>query len=779
MGSKGGGQVAGYKYYLGVFMGVCMGPIDALVAIKVGDVSAWTGNVTTSQSFAIHQPNLFGGDQKEGGIDGTLQAFMGGTTQVLPADVKDSLNGAGVTSVPNDAAGFPELDAFGNPIIETVVPAGGPVPGYRGVFTMFYRGLISANNPYPKPWKMRVRRITKGWDGDTWYPETATIAMSSGQAGPGVNDISAMNGAHIIYECATNGIWGRGLDRSQIDDYGFRVAALQLYNEGFGLCLRWSRQETLTVFVQQVADHIGAAVYLDRLTGLLTITLMRGGYDPTTLPKFDANSGLLSILEDDSGSQDTSPNEVIVQYTDPVRDQARQTRAQSLAAVQSIGSIISTTTSYPGIPTPELASRVALRDLTVSVSALKRYTVKLDRRGWGLSMAGLLVVSDEARGVENLILRIGKIEDSTSGDGSITITALQDVFGLPDLGFVAEPEILWEPPDNVPGIPSRRNFSEVTYRDLVRSLTPANLAAVDDTSGAVVMLASRANQTSTGYELETKTGSEAYAVRATGAWTPSARQPRLLSATQTVCTLDLGSEWSRVVVGSAVRIEDEWVRLDAFNATTGVVTIARGCVDTVPVAHNQCYWFFADAGGTTDAREYSSSEVVSAKVLTLTSSDVLSETLAPVDTVTIVRRHFRPYPPGNVAVNGIGFAVLPAIGDYPGDRTVTWSHRDRLTQLDTLVSHGSGNIGPEAGTTYTVRVYAMDNTLLRTVTGLTGTTWTYTVAMQSTDVARRKVRMELESVRGGLASYQKYSVVVPLMIAGWGFAWDTSWGMRP
>src|ERR1700722_16733230 len=203
MAKSNGGRVAGFRYNLGVFMGVCTGPVDALIAIRVGDILAWAGNATTNIDFAVNQPNLFGGDTKEGGIVGNVQVFMGGPTQVLPDNVKNSLNGLGVSQVPNTATELDVATVVDGVVVDPVIvpPGSGPVPGFRNAFTMFFRGQVCTNSPYPKPWKMRVRRSIAGWDGGCWYPETATVLLDSEQGvlGP---DIYAMNGAHIIYECA-------------------------------------------------------------------------------------------------------------------------------------------------------------------------------------------------------------------------------------------------------------------------------------------------------------------------------------------------------------------------------------------------------------------------------------------------------------------------------------------------------------------------------------------------------------------------------------------------
>jgi hypothetical protein len=136
---------------------------------------------------------------------------------------------------------------------------------------------------------------------------------------------------------------------------------------------------------------------------------------------------------------------------------------------------------------------------------------------------------------------------------------------------------------------------------------------------------------------------------------------------------------------------------------------------------------------------------------------MLAEASAPTDNVVMAARFIRPYPPGNVAING---SAWPA--SVTGDLNITWAHRDRTLQTAYLVAQGEVSIGPEAGTSYTIRIYnaQVGGTLIRTYTGITGASQAYTVAQATTDNAGVKpsnLRVEIESVRDGYVSWQKQS----------------------
>ena len=214
--------------------------------------------------------------------------------------------------------------------------------------------------------------------------------------------------------------------------------------------------------------------------------------------------------------------------------------------------------------------------------------------------------------------------------------------------------------------------------------------------------------------------------------------------------------------GMGVMIGDEILRLESIVLPT--LAIKRGAADTIPAAHaaGSEVWFFTDSA-VGDEREYLATDTIGVKLLPFSaSSGAVPIDYAPPMSVTFNWRAFRPYPPGNVKVNGDHFAL--AAHDLPDDTdefVVTWAHRDRLTQADQLIGHEQGSIGPEVGTSYTVRVYDDSNTLVRTVVGITGTSFVYTgVMLDEDEPAAKRVRLELCSMRDGLESLQKYSIVL-------------------
>lgn len=705
-------QTVGHRYFFGIHMGVSRGPIDELVEIKVGDSTVWKTDmsapplpsaasvaalaawraagsigtmpgtaqaaydeeqrgdriewpmtVTESATIDIRAGEIFGGDDGEGGISGKLDVMMGEEAQ-------------GVN---------PKLAAM----------LGGIVPGFRGVFTAFFDGLVTSISKYPKPWSMRVRRATKGWDGGPWYADKAVIWLAN-------NAVRAMNPAHIIYECLTNRDWGRGVPRVRIDDTVFKAAADVFYEEGFGLCLRWARQDSINQFLQAVLDHVGAVLFEDPVTGLWKLRPMRDDYDVETLPLFTPESGLISIDEDETSAQPVGTNEIIIEWRNPIDNKDRQVRAQNLAAINGAAGIISETLQYPGIPTHALSARVAMRELRQKIAA-KKFKVRLDRRGYELEPGMAFRVSDTQHGIENIVLRAGRIDDGTIAKGIMTVDAAVDVFGLPSTTYVTEQEGTWSGLANGAEPVVHARLEEVTWRDLVASLPQSEVDTVSPGVGLVSSLAVQPTPLSLNYELETRVGSAQFTPRGNGDFVstailatamPIGAEPRQVAITDAIAL-------ANVEVGSPALIDSEIMRVDAIDTVGLTIVLARGCIDTVPASHSAGarIWFY-DSTVATDTTEYAASVTVDARLLTRTSKGRLAPAdAAPLSVLTTARLH-RPYPPGRLRINNLFYPEsLPR-----GDIRISWSHRDRHLQADQVIDTLVGDVGPELDTTYLITI---------------------------------------------------------------------------
>lgn len=719
MGQSNKPQTIGHRYFMGIHFGLAKA-VNGIREFRVGGRTAWKGDAQGQARWQISASGLFGGDQGEGGIYGTIDLMQGWEDQPVNPRVKRMLGSA-------------------------------LVPAFRGCTTLFYDGLICSMNPYPKPWAARAWRTTADWDdGIVWYPEKATILLGS-------NTIAAMNGAHIIYEAFANRDWGRGRPRALVHDASFRAAADQLYSEGLGLCICWRRQDGVGALVQSVLDHIGGVLIDDLATGQISLRLIRNDYVIDSLPLFDEDSGLLGIDEDEAADGAGAVNEIVVKFKNMMNSgDDDQVRIQNLAGIQSVGAVISETIEYPHLPTSGLASRVAQRDLAAKSAATRRFKVRLDRRGANVLPGGVIRIRSLKRGYAQLVLRVGKADYGTLRKGECVFTCVIDSYGLPATAYVEVPPPTITPP-TVDALPATvRRMFEVSYRDLAAYLTPEQLSAATATSGAVGMLARRPSNAAQDYFLLTRVGSASFVGVDQGDWCPTAQITTDLGYLTTTTRITYGTDISTVSAGAVGLIDNEIIRVVSLDIDTGDIVIARGCADTVPAPHlkGARIWFYGQDAAV-DPADYTTGVTVQAKVQTRATGGLLAVADAPTDSLLLAQRQARPYPPGNFKVNDQAYPV-----EVTGEVTVTWAHRDRVLQADQLVDTTAASIGPEAGMEYRLRIYS-GSTLKRTVAALTGVSYNYALATELADGGPfNPLRIVLDSLRDGLYSTQAHDITV-------------------
>ncbi len=146
MGGSSKKVTVGYKYYVGMHMILCHGPVDKLLRIQVDERDAWLGSRDGGQIY-VNQPNLFGGESREGGIQGTV-------------DFETGHAGQGQNSY-------------------LVSKLGAYVPAFRGVVGMVLRQVYMGLNPYLKKWSFRLQRIHVRQNGlRQWYDSKSEIRIA-------------------------------------------------------------------------------------------------------------------------------------------------------------------------------------------------------------------------------------------------------------------------------------------------------------------------------------------------------------------------------------------------------------------------------------------------------------------------------------------------------------------------------------------------------------------------------------------------------------------------
>lgn len=703
---KGSGPVIGFRYSMGLHMGLCVGPVDALLQINGGDDKvAYSTPITSSTAFVIYKPELYGGDKKEGGINGSGWVMMGEATQVA------------------------------NPYLSAEL--GTPMPAFRGLCTVVFNGEVGALSPYIKAWAFKVRKTKAGWRTPVWQPTLCEIDVGSG--------IKAMNAAHLLYRCITDPVTGLGKPESALDLDRMLVAAQTLFDEGLGLCLRWSRSQVLGNFLATICTHVGGIWAEDPSTGKQYLKLLRGDYDIDTCVAVD-ETNVVELQSYQPQAITGSVNEVTVTYHSPITNKDASLTVHNLANIQAQGHTINQANTYPGIPTADLATRTAERDVRAT-SSLPVKVKLVVKSSVVVAKGDVLAFSWADLKVVKMPIRVMEIDRGGPTDSSITLDCVQDVYALPTASYIVAQPGLWVPPNTTPAPLAYQRLIEATWRDISMRMSAGDLAQVDASSAYIGALGVEpSGVVAYDYTMKSRvSGAPDYLEVAAGTFAPTGTLIAAMpcEAGPTAVSLADPQRLDEVEVGDEVLIDYELMRVTAIDPVAATATLARGCVDTVPAIHSLgARVWFTDRHTGADPTEYLDGETVQAKLLMRTSSGTLDESLATALSATLEARQALPYPPAGLTVNG---SVYPASVIEP--LSLAWVARNRLTQADQLVDTTAGTIAAEVGTTYTVRVY-LNGVLDSTTTGITALTASPAVSGYG------QLRVEIDAVRGGLASYQ-------------------------
>ena len=423
------------------------------------------------------------------------------------------------------------------------------------------------------------------------------------------------------------------------------------------------------------------------------------------------------------------------------------------------------------------AQMVALGDLKQLSVPLAKVTLIANRQASNLNIGDVFKFTWPELGVAQLVMRVVRVSYGTLTDGRVRIECVEDIFGLPSASYVSPTPTSWVSPLTSPAQVPYRRLGEAPWWTVVKRVVGESATAqnqLDPQGGLRVACASRPSGDSLNVKLLTRQGSAAFAEVDTMGFTPNATVTNAIDEQTTVLAIGNGQDLDVVKLDTYAYLDNEIVAVKAINLVAGTVTVDRGVLDTVPAPHlaSARIWF-ADTLEALVTEQYLSGESLQAKMLPATGLGRLAESAATADSYTFAGRMIRPYPPGNVRVNNV---MWPAA--ILGQMVLTWAHRDRMQQSVYLVTQSEGNIGPEAGVTYTVRFYNENNALQKTLTGLTTTAWTYLTTDEATDSGlgriNGKFKVEIEAVRAGYTSWQKQTRSVDR--AGYGLNYGKYYG---
>lgn len=565
-----------------------------------------------------------------------------------------------------------------------------------------------------------------------------------------------MNPAHIIRECLTDPDWGMGYAESDIDDVSFMACADKLYFENMGISILWDRQTTIEDFIKEIVKHIDAALYVDRFTGKFKLKLIRFDYDENTLVELD-ESNIDKVTDFSRPAFGELTNSVSVNYWDSETNTDASVTLQDIALAQMQGVTINTTVQYPGFTNKFTATNIAQRDLKTLSTPLITCTIYANTDAASLNIGDVFKFTWPDYEVFGVVMRVTGIAYGDGKNNRVRINATQDVFNLPDSVIIEPPPSEWVDPNEAPVAVANRIVFEVPYLELVQqngqTATDGELSANPEV-GYVGAAALRPQSNAINARLMTNDGGGFEDAGALD-FCPGAFLDQEISFLDSTFSIKNVLETENVKLGSWCQIGSEIMAVIALTADE--ITVKRGCLDTVPAEHAEdAAIYFWDAYAQDSPTEYVQSDTIDVRLLTGTGGGELLLEYAPNDSLTIVGRAARPYPPGQVRINGQYYptAQLVAI-------SLTWVHRNRVQQTGAnLLGFEDDGVTPEDGTTYKVELLYATFVPFFAETGITGTS--FNVPSEQIPLEGDFIYVRLSSVRDGLDCFQPHTIRVNL-----------------
>lgn len=727
-GKSGSSKMRVADYYLSMHFGVCVGPVDRLeeiyIAEKALSIAPQIGNAVVN----VFQPSLFGGPKKAGGVQGAVTVLMGDPDQLLTVETARRLKAPGTT----------------------VGPTPEEVPGFRGLFSIFFTSVIGAlltregflwgtNNPSLPAVSVKVRRGSKGLDEDNMIG-------------------SDSNPSHMIWECCTNVDWGEGAPESLMDKPSFLQAAATLREEEFGLSMLWSRQAPVKTFITEILDHINATCAVNPRTGLRYLKLLRKDYDVETLRHITIDNANLSNFQRAAWGE--TINEINVTWTNPANEQEETITVHDNANLAVQQQIVNDGRNYYGVRNPLLARRLGERDLEAAAAALASCDAEVDRTGWDLVPGDCVILTWPEYGIDQLVMRIGEVDYGNIGDPGVKLQLLEDVFGLPFARFSGQ-ETEWIDPDSLPSPLENLRLGSAPYFLIAAVYGDRDAEEMEFPEARTLILASQGSNEAAGVDFLAEgsditgnirfapAGSVAQAGLATLSSTLVPENKSDVFPLNDYIGPDIAPGMIVLIATTPDATDHEICAVET--ASDSSIVVRRGALDTSlrSWAAGSYIWVIDPVAIIPDTNARAVAQTVRYKFLTLTSRGQLPVSSAPTESVVIDDRQYCPYRPANVKVVGDLFGPTTI---YYENFEVTWSRRNRLTETGQVLEWIDGDVTPETGQTTSIEL-VKDGIVLTTYSGITGTSYTIPFAGIGGVAAGDVFSLRLRSHRDGYDSY--------------------------
>ncbi len=726
-----GGFVGGFQFFAGEedqppsgYLGVngvdSVGIAAQGEGYAVGDVLTFVGGTSTADATVVvtKVTSYYTGTTPPltlvSGVIDEIQLLDPGDYSAFPSSPVSPTGGGGTGAAISFSTGSGQQ----------LVGNNNRTPAYCGLSYVVGRAYVG-NSTSIKPVAWEVRRIPNG------------LGLSTAEAElNGGNDANPMN---VIYEVLTDTTFGLGIATAKIDTTSFTSAAATLATENNGMSFSQDAKKQAFEILNLAQQQIDGVLYYDYADNKYKIKLIRADYTASTIDEINESNS--SLLDFDRGSWEGTTNFVDAKYTSRDKDyQDTSAVAQDSANIRIQDNVvISGTRNYPACKDDDLASVLAWRDLRVLSYPLVRATVRVDQEFWNVKPGEPLALTSSALGITRLPMRVIKIDYGDPTDNAVKLSLVQDVFYFAVGSFAPTGDTGWEPPsDTLIPFPTgqqlafeqprafahrdpeaatsedpriyttaRKQGAELLYRIHAKLQSDSTYAEFGDSFGFM-----RIGELTSALGTTGTTPIASVGVTAS----PDAQQTiRSLFDTNPPITA-LGTDLAGLVL-----VGNEFMLVqDASNSGLNVTfeNVYRGVLDSTREEHAAGADVYCLVGGGLGTGPFNETDALDVKLQPRSSLATLDLTSVAAISLTMDKRARRPYPVGELSLDGSAWTSTVSLEALGGSAEATgfevsWVRRDyrtadggnEIAALSTDASSLFSDFPAANGTEYEVQVW--------------------------------------------------------------------------
>ncbi|MNZ49489.1 hypothetical protein D3C78_672590 [compost metagenome] len=560
-------------------------------------------------------------------------------------------------------------------------------------------------------------------------------------------DYADLNPVHKIREILTDDT-AMNKPESEVNDTNFRKAADLIYTENLGIS--WSvTEKSCLEAINELCGHIEAGLRMNRQTGLYEMVLFRDDWfnedEIHTLPV----NKIKSMQLDGAVSADELVNKLNVSYYNREAIKNSSFSVAENAAIRNLnGHENSEEVKFPYFMNQRNSAVVAqwkLKQMSTPVWQGTLTTGFYEARKW--NRYDLLKLAWPKKWNGTILVRILKINLGTATEVSIDFVEV-----VPYSSNLTSSIVIDTPVDVTPKPPQPALFKafELSYFEAVQL---NGQKAVDDAlaynpdAGYAAVIAKRPQTNSLNALMYTDIGND-YERTGTIQYCETAALDQNISQLETSFIVKNAGAINMVNLDTQITVNNELMIFKSYDDDTGLLTVKRGALDTIPQRHMaNSILYFADDFITVDPTEYVKGEVVDVKALTTTPSGILSLDVVPPQHVEMHARAICPYPPANVKINGLywpeSLIVTTAL-------TIDWVDRNRLQQTGgEILGFYDAGVSAESGVTYSFELSTAQDGVILSASEITGNSF---IVPATTLIPNKAHKLKMWAVRGGYNS---------------------------